>query len=188
MPKSTSATRTRSIAFVGLSVALLAVSAWITIPLGPVPFTMQVFVCLFLLLALQPREALGAIALYLALGAIGLPLFSGMTGGIGRIIGPTGGFLWGFLLGGVALVGVLALAKKRSLVVEYLASAAFLLVIYLTGWFQLAAVSGMGLPAAFAAAVAPFILIDIIKVALAVPLAHAVRTAAGRTAPAKGTK
>ncbi|WP_283170099.1 biotin transporter BioY [Curtanaerobium respiraculi] len=171
--------RTRSIAFVGLSVALLAVSAWITIPLGPVPFTMQTFVCTFLLLALSPSEALASLALYVVLGAIGLPLFSGMSGGIGRIMGPTGGFLWGFVLGGIALVGVLALAKRRSAAIEYLAAGAFLIVVYLAGWLQLAAVSGMGLEAAFLAGVAPFIVLDAIKIALAVPVARAVRHAVG---------
>ncbi len=174
-------TNTRSIAFIGLSVALLAVSAWITIPLGPVPFTMQVFVCTFLLLALEPRESLSAIALYLVLGAVGLPLFSGMSGGIGKIVGPTGGFLWGFLLGGTAAAAVLAIAKERaeSLVAQGIAAAVFLLVVYLAGWLQLAAVSGMGLVAAFAAGVAPFILLDVIKIALAVPTAHAVRAGFG---------
>ena len=93
--KVSPASRTRSIAFVGLSMALLAVSAWISIPVGPVPFTLQTFVVVFAFLVLTPRECVAALTGYLALGAIGLPLFSSMRGGIGVLAGPTGGFLWG---------------------------------------------------------------------------------------------
>ena len=83
------ASRTRSIAFVGLSIALIAVSAWITIPLGPIPFTLQMLSISFLIYALRPTEAIAAIYGYVVLGAIGVPLFSGMRCGIWVIIGPT---------------------------------------------------------------------------------------------------
>ena len=94
--------RTRSVAYVGMTVALLAVSAWIALPLGPVPFTLQTFVLAFSLMVLRPGECLAALGAYLLLGAAGVPVFSGMRGGIGMILGATGGFLWGFLLGAVA--------------------------------------------------------------------------------------
>ena len=87
--------RTRSVAFVGLAVAIMAVSAWVTVPLGPVPFTLQMFAITFAIVMLSPKECMAAIVLYLALGAIGLPVFSGMSGGIAKLMGPTGGFLWG---------------------------------------------------------------------------------------------
>ena len=90
------ASRTRSVAFVGLTIALMSVSAWVSVPLGPVPFTLQTFVMVFALLALAPKECLAAIAGYLILGGVGLPLFSSMRGGLGVLAGPTGGFLWGF--------------------------------------------------------------------------------------------
>ena len=90
--------RTRSIAFVGLPIALMGVSAWVAIPFGPVLLTLQMFALMFALLALTPRECLAAIAGYLALGAVGLPMFSGMRGGIGMLLGPTGGYLWGLSL------------------------------------------------------------------------------------------
>lgn len=189
MPKkeSASAQRTRSIAFIALSVALLAVSAWITVPLGPVPFTLQTFVEVFVLLALRPKEAVSASAIYLLMGAIGLPVFSSMRGGIGVILGPTGGFLWGFLLGTIAALAFLKVMKKRSIVLEYAAAIVFLAVCYLCGWAQLAFGTGMGAEAAFAAGVAPFVVIDLIKIAFAVPVARAVRKAvgSGEDAPAK---
>lgn len=182
MPASTTtrtANRTRSLAFCGLSIALMAVSAWITIPLGPVPFTLQTFVMVFVLLALTPREALASIGIYLVLGAIGLPMFSAMRGGFGVIAGPTGGFLWGFLLGAVVALalraGLSRLSKGNETVADVCTAIAFLAVCYLCGWLQLNAVTGMGLPAAFAAGVAPFIIIDVIKAVVAVFTARAVR-------------
>lgn len=91
--------RTRSIVMVGLSVAMIAVCAWVTVPLGPVPFTLQMFAITFAICALPPKQAIAAIFAYEAIGAIGLPVFSGMRGGLGVLAGPTGGFLLGYLVG-----------------------------------------------------------------------------------------
>ncbi len=172
---------TRSIAFCGLCIALMAVSAWITVPFGPVPFTLQTFAMVFALLVLQPKEALVSIALYLLMGAVGLPVFSSMRGGIGVLAGPTGGFLWGFLLGALVALAFLKIAggKKadRPIVVDFVAAILFLVVCYVCGWVQLALVAHMGMAAAFAVAVAPFIIIDAVKLSLAVFVARAVRKA-----------
>lgn len=92
-------TRTRTIAFVGLSIALIALSAWIVIPLGPIPFTLQMFSIPLIICVLRPTEAVASIYGYVVLGAIGVPIFSGMRGGIGVLMGPTGGFLVGYLIG-----------------------------------------------------------------------------------------
>jgi biotin transport system substrate-specific component len=173
--------RTKSIAFCGLCIALMAVCSWITVPFGPVPFTLQTFAAVFAFLLLKPKEALASIALYLLMGAIGLPMFSSMRGGFGVILGPTGGFLWGFLLGAVVALGFIKLATlklpEHHIAVDAIAGVLFLLVCYVCGWFQLAAVAHMGLAAAFAVGVAPFIIIDAVKLAVAIALARAVRKA-----------
>lgn len=106
--------RTRSIAYVALTIAIMAVSAWITVPLGPIPFTLQMFAFTFAIVVLRPSEAMAATAGYLALGAIGVPVFSGMRGGIGVLMGPTGGFLWGYIFGVAAAVGLLHLVRTRT--------------------------------------------------------------------------
>ena len=90
---SMGASRTRSIAFVALTIALLGVSAWVSIPIGPVMLTLQMFAVMFAIMVLTPKQCMASIAGYLALGAIGLPMFSGMRGGIGMLMGPTGGYL-----------------------------------------------------------------------------------------------
>lgn len=173
--------RTRSVVYVGMTVALLAVSAWIALPLGPVPFTLQTFVLAFALLVLRPGECLAALGAYLALGAAGVPVFSGMRGGIGMILGATGGFLWGFLLGAVAallLLKAMPLRGGRSDAARgFAACLVFLAISYACGWIQLMAVAGMGPIPAFLAAIAPFIVPDLAKLAVAVVVALAVRRA-----------
>ncbi|MEC4271773.1 biotin transporter BioY [Adlercreutzia sp. R25] len=97
--RSATSQRARSVAFVGLAIAIMAVSAWVVVPLGPIPFTLQMFAITFAIVVLKPKDAMVAIAGYLLLGAVGVPVFSGMRGGIGVLAGPTGGFLWGYLIG-----------------------------------------------------------------------------------------
>lgn len=186
--------KTRSIVYVGMTVALLAVSAWVAIPLGPVPFTLQTFVLAFALLVLRPSECFAALCAYLVLGAIGVPVFSGMRGGLGMLAGPTGGFLWGFVLGAAVAFLVLGLAERRALPAtrrdatthksrrietasELVACLAFLLVSYLCGWVQLMFVAGLSPLAAFLAAIAPFAIPDIVKLVAAVAVARTVRKA-----------
>lgn len=112
--RSQGASRTKSIAFIGLTIAIIAVSAWITVPLGPIPFTLQMFAVTFAIVVLKPVEAIAAIAGYLLLGAVGVPVFSGMRGGFGVLAGPTGGFLWGYFFGVAAAVGMLYLVRKYT--------------------------------------------------------------------------
>lgn len=68
--------KTKSLAFVGLTVAIMVVSAWVTIPIGPVPITLQIFAVAFAIMLLSPKEAIAAVYCYELLGAIGLPVFS----------------------------------------------------------------------------------------------------------------
>ncbi len=179
--KTVGITKTRSVAFCGLCIAIMAVSAWITVPLGPVPFTLQIFALVFAILVLSPKEAIASVAIYLLMGAVGMPVFSSMRGGIGVLMGPTGGFLWGYLLGVLLAAAFLAFASRkerpRTVAVDVAVAALFLLVSYTCGWLQLAAVTQMSLPAAFATGIAPFILVDFAKIAIAVVTARAVRKA-----------
>ena len=111
--KTSASARTRSVAFVGLAIAIIAVSAWVTVPLGPIPFTLQMFAVTFAVVVLSPKEAIASIAGYLLLGAVGVPVFSGMRGGIGVLAGPTGGFLWGYLLGVAAAALFLYVVRTK---------------------------------------------------------------------------
>ena len=190
--KGSARSRTKSIAFVALTIAIMAVCAWVTIPVGAVPITLQMFGVSFAILALRPKECVAAVGGYLALGALGIPVFSSMRGGLGVLMGPTGGYLIGYLLGAALAVVVLMLARKAlkldaraagraplAFAVELLCCMLFVAVSYLCGWAQFMVVTGTEPVAAFLATVAPFVVLDLIKVAVAVVVARAVRTAVG---------
>ena len=165
------------IARCGLCCALLAVSAWVSIPLGPVPFTLQTLVLAMLPGVLAPREAVLTVATYLVLGVVGLPVFSNMMGGLGVILGPTGGFLWGFLIGMVAATAIVRIERLPQAVCDTLSRGVLLLISYALGTVQLMIVGSLTLPAALAAAVVPFVVPDAIKMAVGVVVARAVARA-----------
>ena len=148
------------------AVAMLAVSAWVTVPLGPVPFTLQTMALTFLLVALPGREAMLAV----------VPVFSGMRGGVGVLFGPTGGFILGFVL--AALVAALV---RRSLDAsparDVLVAVLTIVCSHGVGVAWLATVGSMGLVPAFLAGSAPFLLLDVIKGAAGIVLARCVRHA-----------
>ena len=176
-PLTQTSSRSRSIAFTALSIAVIAVSAWVTVPIGPIPFTLQMFAVTFAVIVLTPKQAIAAIAGYLALGAIGVPVFSGMRGGIGVLMGPTGGFLWGYLIGVSLAVGLLALLRSRGIdnfATGVAAGIVFTAVAYICGWAQYMAVAGVGPLESFAVTVAPFIVVDLGKIVAATAVARTV--------------
>ena len=176
--------RTRSLAFVALAIAIIAVSAWVTVPIGPIPFTLQMFALTFAIIVLAPRECMAAICGYIVLGAIGAPVFSGMRGGIGVLAGPTGGFLWGYIVGGALAVALLAFLRrcgKDNLASCIGAGCVFTAVAYVCGWAQYMVVGQVGPQASFLVTVAPFIAVDAVKIVAAALAARAVRKAVGST-------
>ncbi|MBS3956527.1 MAG: biotin transporter BioY [Clostridiales bacterium] len=172
--------RTRELVTAALLAALLAASAWVAIPLGGgVPLTLQVFIVVLAGLVLGPRAAGIALAVYLLLGAAGVPVFAGARGGLDVLFGPTGGYLWGFLVAAVLISFLrsgLALAVT-SRFAEAVAVAVGVIAIYLLGWTQLMLVMALDPAAAFVAGVLPFIVADAIKGAVAIGVAAALRRA-----------
>ena len=93
-------TKTLNLLYMALFVAVMAICSWVSIP-SAVPFTLQTFAVFCALCLLGGKRGTIAILVYIALGAIGLPVFSGFSGGIGILLGTTGGYIWGFLLTGL---------------------------------------------------------------------------------------
>ena len=163
------------IVVIAISAALITVCSWISIPLGPVPFTLQTLAILAVLLTLGGRRGTIAIVVYLALGAIGIPVFAGFKGGPAALLGPTGGFLVGFIAAALIfwLLEKLVFARLMStpakrLVFGLINSLIFELVLYVVGviWFMTvyAAKTGpIGLGAVLSMCVIPFIIPDIVK-------------------------
>jgi biotin transport system substrate-specific component len=176
-PARARTTDPRAITTAGLLAALLCVSVLFTVRIGPVPLTLQVFVVVLVALLLAPATAALAMGAYLVAGAAGLPVFSGLTGGLGVLAGPTGGYLWGFAAG--AVTGAWARerverAGVRAPVGDAVAAALVVGITYVFGAAQLAVVANLGAVAALAAGVAPFIVPDAAKAAAAVGVAAAV--------------
>jgi biotin transport system substrate-specific component len=147
---------------------LLTVSAKIQVPFWPVPMTMQTYVVLCLAAAFGWRLGVATMLLYLAEGAVGLPVFAGTPEkgiGLAYMMGPTGGYLVGFVVA-AALIGWLAeRGWDRSIVRMAVAMAIGHVVILALGWGWLSALVG---PAkAFAVGVAPFYWATVVKTALA---------------------
>jgi biotin transport system substrate-specific component len=180
---STRASRVRQLTAAALIAAFMAATGWIAIPVGPVPVTLQVFGVVLAALLLSWEWAAAALAIYLVLGAAGVPVFSAGGAGVGVVLGPTGGYIIGFVLGapiGAWLRVRLERRGVRQVVADSLAAAAVVAVIYLCGWLQLAAVMHMSLLKAFAVGVVPFVVPDVVKAAVAVAIASAVRAAGVR--------
>jgi biotin transport system substrate-specific component len=160
--------RVRHLALILLGTAVIAASAQVYIPTQPVPFTGQTFGVLLTAGALGFRRAVLATLLYLALGAIGLPIFSEGKHGAEWIVGNTGGYLVGFVLAS-AIVGRLAeLGWDRNLIGSIGAMVIGSLAIYAIGvpWLAYRVFDG-DLGQAIAAGMTPFLLWDALKLALA---------------------
>lgn len=154
---------TRKLTRCALFAAMMALCAWIGIPLGHTVFTMQTFGVLLALGVLGGKRGTISILCYLLLGAAGLPVFSGFRGGMGAILGPTGGYLWGFLATGL----VYWATEKWS---RPLAMIAGLAVCYLCGTVWYMTYTGGALAAVLLQTVVPYLIPDAVKLILALRL------------------
>jgi biotin transport system substrate-specific component len=170
-----------------LMAALTAVAAQISIPLEPVPFTFQVFAVVLTGLLLGPRYGALAMAIYLLLGAVGVPVFAQFSCGLGTLFGPTGGYLISYpiaaAVAGIAAKTVARDSRSRALWFGFFWGCAGLAVIYAFGATWLALVSGLTPTEAIVAGVGRFLIFDLIKVGLAtlVAVAAAPAIASSRT-------
>lgn len=174
---------------VALMAALTAVGAQIVIPLpfSPVPFTLQVPMVILSGLLLGVRYGTLAQTVYVLIGAAGAPVFAFFSGGLGVILGPTGGYLISYPLA-AAVAGLAAGAaarseRRRALAASCAAGLAALAVIYALGAAWLAFQMQLPAAAAIAQGVLPFVIFDLIKVGVAALVATA---AAPQIAPARG--
>lgn len=155
-----------------LFAALISVGAYIAVPLPgtPVPIVLQNLFIMLAAMILGPRWGSAAVALYLCLGALGLPVFSGGAGGLAVFLGPTGGYLAGYLPG-VVVMGLVSRLGRRALWKYAAAAVLGMAIVYALGLLRLRAVLDSGWPRALAAGLVPFLPGDAIKIALAAPLA-----------------
>ncbi len=146
---------------VALMVSLLSISAWIAIPLpfAQVPFTLQVIVVLLAPFLLGTSGAVIALAIYLLMGGIGLPVFSGFRGGLEILMGPSGGYLAGFLLA----MPVIGITMKKNILISL---GLGLLMIYACGIVYMMILLRLTFVQALIAGALPFLPWDLVKIIL----------------------
>jgi biotin transport system substrate-specific component len=170
----TDSSQLRMMVYASLFAALTAVGAYIAIPIGPVPIVLQNLFVILTGLMLGSKWGLASVAVYLLAGICGLPVFAGGTGGIGRIIGPTGGYLLGYLPA-VFAVGWITEKMPPKIIGSVLAMVIGTLIVYACGVPWLKLVTGMPLSKALAVGMYPFLVGDALKIAAAIPIAKALK-------------
>jgi biotin transport system substrate-specific component len=160
-----------------LMAAVTAVAAQIAVPIFPIPFTLQVLAVVLSGLLLGARYGALAQAIYLLVGAIGVPVFAEFRGGLGVLLGPTGGYLLSYpiaaAVAGLAAGAARSASRGRALTVSFLWGCVGLAVIYAFGAVWLSVVTDLPLAVAVAQGVLIFVPFDLIKVALAALVAVA---------------
>lgn len=160
--------KTTELTKIALLVALLSVSSYIIIPLpfSPVSITAQTIVINLIALILTAGQTAITIGIWVLLGAVGFPVFSGGTGGLGRLFGPTGGYILGYF---IAAIVISLLKGKKNQMFHYCVVTIILgiPIIYLFGWSWMKFVTEMEWKASFFAAVVPFFPGDIVKCIMA---------------------
>lgn len=165
--------RTVDMAYIALFAVVMAVCAWISIP-AAVPFTLQTFGVFLAVAVLGGKRGTLAVLIYLLLGAVGMPVFAGFNGGLGYMLGATGGYIVGFVLSALVMWAVEAALGRKTWVLA-ISMGLGLVVCYAfgTAWFMMVYARNtgpIGLATALGWCVIPYIVPDLVKIALALLL------------------
>ena len=165
--------KTLDMAYIGLFACLMAICAWISIP-GEIPFTLQTMGVFLAVGLLGGKRGTLAVLVYVLLGVVGLPVFSGFTGGLGRLLGATGGYILGFLASALVMWAVEKLLGDKTwtrilgmllgLAACYAFGTAWFLVVYTRAKGAISLMSVLGM------CVIPYIIPDLLKIAVALVL------------------
>jgi len=157
-----------------LMAALTAVGAYIHVPIGPVPIVLSTLFVLLAGLLLGSRWGLTSMGLYLLVGAIGIPVFAGGKGGFAHFFGPTGGYLFGYVLASW-ITGFISERARGLLILDIFAVLVGSLAIYGLGVPWLKMVTQLSWSKTLMVGVVPFLIGDAVKASVAIILARAIR-------------
>lgn len=165
----------QKVVMAGMLAAVMAVMSQIQVPLpSGVPVTMQTFAMALAGYVLGWKYGLASTAIYILLGAVGVPVFAGFSGGLSFAVSPAGGYIWGFL----PMVALCGLGyEKRNIPALVSLSVAGLAACHILGVIQLGIVTGLGPLAAFMAGSAPYLVKDLVSLAAAYVVAKVIRRA-----------
>lgn len=160
--------------------AILCVFSALTIPIGPVPISMGILGVMLTAIILGPKKGTIAVIVYILLGAVGLPIFSGFKGGFQVLLGPTGGYIWSYII--VALfIGFLTIRQQKNkwltMLKIFIVCLIGIVICYAAGTVQFMFVQKADLAKALTLCVIPFIPFDILKALIASYLGYTVKTA-----------
>lgn len=187
--------RIQNLTSTALMAGILCIVGPVMIPIGIIPISLTNMVVYLVVLLLDKKKATISVALYLLIGFIGIPVFAGFSGGVGKLFGPTGGYLLGYpalsWISGILLEkfsqkdkGELnkkteqrkeKIGKGIKIGKEMLALATGTLCLYLLGTFWLVLQSNMTFTAALSVGVVPFIVFDVIKIIAAVSVGNSIK-------------
>ena len=181
---------TKDITYTAVGVILIAIGAWISIPMT-VPFTLQTFSVFAVLSILGGRKGTLAVLVYLLTGMIGFPVFSSFRGGAGVLLGATGGYLVGFIFIGISVMiaekaGAGRIGAIAAMVAGLLICYAFGTVWFISGYAN--DTGSVGVMTALSWCVFPFIIPDLVKLAAAAVLSERVKKILGIEASEKERK
>ncbi len=173
--KDTDSNKTRDIVYMSVFTAMISICSWISIP-ASIPFTLQTMGVFTTVGLLGGKRGTLTILTYILLGAIGVPVFAGLTGGISVLLGTTGGYIIGFLLSALLMWGIETIMGRNQIVLAF-SMIAGMIVCYVfgTAWFMLIYTqhSGViGLSTVLGLCVIPFIIPDLIKIGVALFLTN----------------
>ncbi len=156
----------RMTVYSALFAALIAAGAYLVIPIGPVPIVLQNMFVFMAALLIGPKWGSAALGIYLFMGASGFPVFAGGTGGLGRLLGPTGGYLFGYIPA-VLSIGFISQKMGKTLFGDIIGMLIGSIIIYSAGvpWLKFA--TAMPWEKAFLVGMYPFIIADILKIVAA---------------------
>lgn len=170
--------KSKKIALIALFVATMAVCSWISIPLS-VPITLQTFAIFVACGVLGGQYGTIAVCVYVLIGAIGVPVFSGFSGGPGKLLGPTGGYIIGFILTALIMWGMSRLfGEKLYILVSSMIIGLIACYAFGTAWFVIVYTNAdktIDVLTTLSMCVFPFIIPDIIKIILAVVVTKSLR-------------
>ena len=170
--------RTQNLTLTALMAAILCIMGPIVIPIGMVPMSFANMAIYLTIILLDKKKAIISTAIYLLIGLVGIPVFAGFSAGAGKLFGPTGGYLVGYLA--LSFIGGNLLEKgtsqgKRKIWNQILGLSVGNLGLYAVGTLWLMYQSKMNLLSALSVGVFPFLIFDVIKIILAVSIGNSVK-------------
>lgn len=164
----------QNLTFVALMAGILCIAGPIVIPIGMVPMSLTNMAIYLTVILLEKKRASISVVIYLLIGFVGMPVFSGFTAGVGKLFGPTGGYLVGYLV--LSWIGGSILEKIKKPVIALIIGT---IGLYLFGTLWLMGQSNLDFPTAFTVGVAPFVVFDFLKILAATFLGNSIKKRIG---------